>query len=288
VRYVIEHETSLTFPAPVWEHQCELRLTPRQDATQRMDAVRIDTDPPAELFTYVDSFGNRVHHFSLIAPHDCLVTRLHTEVETLLDNPFDYTALSAPQEHVWFADRLRTEPHLWSFVLHRSPMTPDLAHLQQGLELPPYDPQQPLLHSVQAAMNWIAATLTYQTGVTDVHTPLETVLAARAGVCQDFAHLLIALVRSWGFPARYVMGYLDPSYIQSPDIKSTTHAWAEVLIPGAGWRWFDATLQLVTNETYVAVAVGRDDQDAAPQHGSFKGEGGSEPPQVSLQIMRQQ
>jgi len=272
----------------VREHQCELRLTPRQDATQRVHAVHIDTDPPAELFTYVDSFGNRVHHFSLIAPHDYLVTRLHTEVETLLDNPFDYTAVPASQEHTWFTESLCNEPHLWSFVLHHSPVTPDLIHLQQGLELPRYDPQKPLLHSVQAAMDWIAATLTYQTGVTDVHSPLETVLAARAGVCQDFAHLLIALVRFWGFPARYVMGYLDPSYIQSPDIKPTTHAWAEVLIPGAGWRGFDATLQLVTNETYVAVAVGRDDQDAAPQRGSFKGEEGSEPPQVSLQIVRQQ
>jgi transglutaminase-like putative cysteine protease len=288
VRYVIEHETSLTFPSPVREHQCELRLTPRQDATQHVHAIHIDTDPPAELFTYVDSFGNRVHHFSLIAPHDCLVTRLHTDVETLLDNPFDYTALPASQEHTWFTERLRSQPHLWSFVLHRSPVTPDLTHLQHGLELPRYDPQKPLLPSVQAAMDCIAATLTYQTGVTDVHSPLETVLAARAGVCQDFAHLLIALVRSWGFPARYVMGYLDPGYIQSPDIKPTTHAWAEVLIPGAGWRGFDATLQLVTNETYIAVAVGRDDQDAAPQRGSFKGEEGGEPPQVSLRIMRQQ
>ena len=76
--------------------------------------------------------------------------------------------------------------------------------------------------------------------------------------------------------------------VQSPDIKPTTHAWAEVLLPGAGWRGFDATLQLVTDETYVAIAVGRDDQDAAPQRGSFKGEEGSEPPHVSLQIMRQQ
>jgi transglutaminase-like putative cysteine protease len=137
-------------------------------------------------------------------------------------------------------------------------------------------------------MDWIAATLTYQVGVTDVHSPLETVLAARAGVCQDFAHLLITLVRSWGFPARYVMGYLDPGYIQSPDLKLTTHAWAEVLIPGAGWRGFDATLQLVCDQTYIAVAVGRDDLDAAPQRGSFKGEEEGQPPQVHLQIMRQQ
>ena len=76
MRYVIEHETSLTFPSPVREHQCELRLTPRQDAMQRAGVVQIDVDPPAELFTYVDSFGNRVHHFSLIAPHDRLVTRV--------------------------------------------------------------------------------------------------------------------------------------------------------------------------------------------------------------------
>lgn len=288
MRYVIEHETSLTFPSPVREHQCELRLTPRQDAVQRVQAVEIDVDPPAELFTYVDSFGNRVHHFSLIAPHNRLVTRLHADVETLLGNPFDYPMLPPSQEHAWFADVLRTQPHLWSFVLHRSPATPDLTPLQHGLELPRYDAQQPLLQSVQAAMEWIAATLTYRVGVTDVHSPLETVLEARAGVCQDFAHLLIALVRSWGFPARYVMGYLDPGYVQSPDIKPTTHAWAEVLIPGAGWRGFDATLQLVADDTYVAVAVGRDDQDAAPQRGSFKGEEGSEPPQVNLQIMRQQ
>jgi transglutaminase-like putative cysteine protease len=288
VRYVIEHETSLTFPSPVREHQCELRLTPRQDAMQRVGTAQIDVDPPAELFTYVDSFGNRVHHFSLIAPHDRLVTRVHADVETLLENPFDYPAFAPSEEHTWLMETLRTQPLFWSFVLHRSLMTPDLTHLQHGLELPRYDAQQPLLHSVQAAMDWIAATLTYQVGVTDVHSPLEAVLAARAGVCQDFAHLLIALVRSWGFPARYVMGYLDPGYIQSPDIKSTTHAWAEVLIPGAGWRGFDATLQLITDETYVAVAIGRDDQDAAPQRGSFKGEEGGEPPQVNLQIMRQQ
>ena len=288
MRYIIEHETSLTFPSPVREHQCELRLTPRQDAMQRVGAVQIDVDPPAELFAYVDSFGNRVHHFSSIAPHDRLVTRVHAEVETLLENPFDYPTLAPSQEHTWLMETLRTQPSFWSFVLHRSPMTPDPTHLQPGLELPRYDAQQPLLHSVQAAMDWIGATLTYQVGVTDVHSPLETVLDVRAGVCQDFAHLLIALVRSWGFPARYVMGYLDPGYIQSPDIKPTTHAWAEVLIPGAGWRGFDATLQLVTDETYVAVAVGRDDQDAAPQRGSFKGEEGGEPPQVNLQIMRQQ
>lgn len=288
MHYVIDHQTSLHFPSPVWEHQCELRLTPRQDAMQRVQAVHLEVEPQAELFTYVDGFGNQVHYFSLIAPHDRLTTRLRAEVDTLLDNPFDYVALTPAQEHAWFADTLRNHPRLWDYVLHRSPMTPDVTTLPDGLELPHYAPEQPLLHSLQMAMEWIAATLTYEAGVTYVHAPLETVLTARAGVCQDFAHLLIAVVRAWGFPARYVMGYLDPSYIQSADIQPTTHAWAEVLIPGAGWRGFDATLQLVTNDTYVAVAVGRDDRDAAPQRGSFKGEQAGDPPRVDLSIMRQQ
>jgi transglutaminase-like putative cysteine protease len=112
VRYVIEHETSLTFPSAVREHQTELRLTPRQDEAQRIHAVQIETDPPAELFTYVDCFGNRVHYFSLMAPHDRLLTRLHAEVETLLDNPFDYPSLHPSQEHAWFAEQLRTQPRL--------------------------------------------------------------------------------------------------------------------------------------------------------------------------------
>jgi transglutaminase-like putative cysteine protease len=123
VHYVIVHETSLPFPSVVREHQCELRLTPRQDATQRVHAVQIEVQPPAELFTYTDSFGNRVHYFSLIAPHDRLVTRLHAEVETLLENPFNYMALTPSQEHTWFMETLRTQPSFWSFVLHRSPMT---------------------------------------------------------------------------------------------------------------------------------------------------------------------
>jgi transglutaminase-like putative cysteine protease len=288
VHYVIDHETSLTFPSPVREHQCELRLTPRQDGIQRIHVVHIEVEPAAELFAYVDVFGNQVQHCSLIVPHDRLVTRLHAEVETLLDNPFDYVSLSPAQEHAWYVDTLRRQPRLWDYVLHRSPMTPDLTTLPDGLELPRYASDKPLLASLQTAMEWIAATITYQAGVTEVHSPLETVLTARAGVCQDFAHLLIALVRAWGFPARYVMGYLDPSYIQDPDIPPTTHAWADVLIPGAGWRGFDATLQLVVNDTYVAVAVGRDYRDAARQRGSFKGEEAGEQPQVRLAIMRQQ
>lgn len=293
MRYVIEHNTVLTFPRPVREHQCELRLAPQENTWQRVSSTQITVDPAADLFTYTDVFGNRVHHFGLISPHECLVTRLSAEVETLMTNPFDYDPIPVPREREWIADALHSDPRFWDYMLHRSPATPDLDRLgvaELDLVLPVYDTQRPLLESVQAAMEWIDSTLSYEAGTTDVHSPLKDVLAARSGVCQDYAHLLIALVRWWGFPARYAMGYLDPGYFESETAvtQQATHAWAEVLIPGAGWRGFDATHRLVTNETYIAVAVGRDSLDAAPQRGAFKGEGGGEPPEITLKVTNQQ
>jgi transglutaminase-like putative cysteine protease len=114
------------------------------------------------------------------------------------------------------------------------------------------------------------------------------VLDLRAGVSQDFAHLLIAIIRSWGCPARYVMGYQDPSCVdEGKTTPQAIHAWAEVLIPGAGWRGLDATNGLLADHTYVRVAVGRDSRDAPPQRGSFHGDGDGKDAIVSLQVTRQ-
>ena len=108
-----------------------------------------------------------------------------------------------------------------------------------------------------AALEWIGTAIEYTPGFTDAPGKLDDVLTQRSGGCQDLAHLLIGLVRAWGFAARYVSGYQDPSYDEEA-VEQRPHAWAEVLIPGAGWRGFDPTTRLVVNDTYVAVAVGRD------------------------------
>ncbi len=289
MRYVIEHETRLEFSHPVREHQCELRLAPPDTASQRAHGLRIEIEPPAELYTYVDGFGNRVHHFGVTAPHQRLTTRVRAEVETLLANPFDYAPVPVREEREWIVAALRSEPRLWDYLLHRSVATPDLASIRHDLALPAWDPDRSVLDAVKAAMECIGAALVYRAGVTQVHSPLEHALAARAGVCQDFAHLLIALVRSWRLLARYAMGYLDPGYAEGDALPAQTpHAWAEVLIPGAGWRGFDPVHRLVANDTFVTVAVGRDSRDAAPQRGSFKGDTEGEVPQVTLSVTRQQ
>jgi transglutaminase-like putative cysteine protease len=288
VRYLIDHETRLTFAQPVREHQCELRLLPSDGSSQRVHASTIEVEPAVQLDTYVDYFGNCVHHFDIPAPHAHLVTRLHIEVETLLSNPFNFPLIAPHRERDWIADTLKAQPRLWDYALASSPQTPDLTRAAlPGLEVPTHSPTRHLADSVMTATEWISETLRYQPGGRRVDTPLEAAWKARAGGCQDFAHLLIAIVRSWGVPARYVMGYQDPECADD-DAAIAPHAWAEVLIPGAGWRGFDPTARLVANDAYVVVAVGRDSLDTAPQRGSFKGAESGDEPEVTLRMARQQ
>jgi transglutaminase-like putative cysteine protease len=128
--------------------------------------------------------------------------------------------------------------------------------------------------------------LEYRSGTTEVHGSLVSAVRQGSGVCQDFAHLFITVARSWGIPARYVMGYLDPGISKDGETLAT-HAWAEALVPGAGWIGFDVTHNLLANDHYVAVAVGRDSYDAAPQRGSFKGESAGEQPSVTVTMQEQ-
>lgn len=287
MRLLIEHETRLAFPAHVREHQCELRLAPRDDETQRRLSCRIDVEPHAELREHRDCFGNAVHRFSLLAPHDRLVARVASEVETSLENPFAYVPVAPAAERAWLDRQLRDDPRLLDFVLHRSDTVPALEESLGGVPVPAYQPGRSLLDNVLAAMRWAAESFRWDPSTTAVHAALADFAEQRAGVCQDFAHLLVAWVRNHDFAARYVMGYVEGNTVpEETQGEQATHAWAEVLIPGAGWRGFDATAGLVANDCYVPVAVGRDSRDAAPVRGTFKGDEGSASPRVSVRVQR--
>jgi transglutaminase-like putative cysteine protease len=281
MRYLIRHETHLSYPSFVREHQCELRLKPRKDPHQTVHRFNLEVDPKAEIFQYTDSFGNDVHHFGILQRHSSLVTRMEAEVETFLENPFDYLPLSPDEERNLLKQGLRENPSLYRFLLHRSPMVSDLKRIPiAGLSWPRYREDAPLQESLLEAMRWIREHFTYRTGATQVHAPLKEFLKKREGVCQDFSHLMIALVRNWGFPSRYVMGYQQAA--------QATHAWTEIFVPGIGWRGMDATHALMVNDTYIAVAMGRDSEDAAPQRGSYQGTGSESGPHVNLQVITTQ
>jgi len=288
MRYLIEHETVLEYPQAIREHHIELRLAPRSDVHQRVLSCSIETEPAAELASYNDYFGNRVDYFCVIQPHNRLVTRLRSEVETLKENPFSFEAVPPAEEYEWLGKAVRHTPSLNDFVLHRSLLTPTAMKLAEAITcaFPRQDKERPLLDALIELLAWVSTVLEYRSGTTEVHGALAAAVRQGSGVCQDFAHLFITVARSWGIPARYVMGYLDPGISTAGEMLAT-HAWAEALVPGAGWIGFDATHNLLANDHYVAVAVGRDSYDAAPQRGSFKGESAGEQPSVTVMMQEQ-
>ena len=284
MRYLIEHESRLRFPEPVREHHFELRLAPQGGDALRVLRCEVGVSPDTELREHVDSFGNRVVRGSVMAPHDALDARVTALVETRLENPFAFAPLAPAAERPWLARELAADPALHSFLLHRSPAVPEATSLEEA-GAPAFDETRTLLDNAVAAMDWSKGRFAYEPGGTLVHAPLDTFVKRGGGVCQDFAHLLVAIVRGWGFPARYVAGYVDPG--PEAPAEQTTHAWAELLVPGAGWRGLDATHGLVVNDLYVPVAVGRDSRDAAPVRGTFKGHAQQEAPEVRLRVSRQ-
>ena len=236
----------------------------------------------------MDYYGNRVDYFCVIPPHSRLVTRLRADVETIKENPFQFEQVAPNDQQNWWSDQLRKDPRLHDYLLHRSVLTPQAMKLagQMDCAFPRFDKEQPIMQGLLDLMSWIPTVLEYRSGTTTVHAELASGVKLGAGVCQDFAHLFITVARSWGVPARYVMGYLDPG-ICSEGEELATHAWAEALVPGGGWIGFDATHNLLANDHYIAVAVGRDSYDAAPQRGSFKGESAGEQPTVKVTVQQQ-
>ena len=134
----IEHETRLEFSQLIQQQYCELRLSPFQDAVQTVRYFEIETDPPTEFRRYADTFGNDVHCFEIFSPHQSLVTRARSVVETHLENPFDYAMLEPAAEERWLKEKFKEDPTLWQYVAYRSLATPafeTLHHSRAGVPM---------------------------------------------------------------------------------------------------------------------------------------------------------
>lgn len=285
MRYTIECETRLAFAAPVREHHGELRLVPREDEHQKRLALSVSCAPTSEPRFYDDCFGNRVCCFDVTPPHDDLVVCVKAEVETLLANPFDYRPIGAGRERAWIEREIEREPRLLDFVLHRSPLTPEIdAQAEIFAGAPAWGIDDGLLDRVVAARDWVAGRIDFEPSAAPA-ADLAEVLGRGHGAAADLAHALVAVVRAWKVPARFVTGYQDIDD-EVPE-EGAAHAWAEVLVPGAGWRGFDPVNGLIVNDHYIAVAVGRDASDTAGLRHVFKGDDADELRSVHLVMSRQ-
>jgi len=255
MRLHIEHETIFSYSQPVREAIGEARLRPRDDAGQRLMGFRLALDPHAPVDPVGDRFGNTIHCYSVLQPHRRLTITATSEVETSADALIAAPALTPLEQHSFTA------------ISQYVPFTDDLLAFARATA--PADAD--VATTAQALSSAIYASCDYQAGSTDISTTADAVLAGRRGVCQDFAHLLIALCRGLGMPARYVSGYLYDSD-QPADAILASHAWAEVFLDGRGWLGIDPTHNRVISSLYTRVALGRDYADAAPVRGIYQGE----------------
>jgi transglutaminase-like putative cysteine protease len=269
--YSIKHVTTFRYHPAVGESVMEVRMQPRSDMRQRCITFSLDVNPQANVMTYRDFFGNAVHHFDIPGRHKLIEVTAHAIVDI---NP---AAWPAVHYGTWEdLDTRVAEGDYWEMLLPSQYAKPTdlLAELSEELKLERRGAPLDLLMEVNRALY---DKFDYAPNTTKVDSPIDDALRARRGVCQDFAHIMIALVRQLKIPCRYVSGYLfhaDKTKDRSP--AGATHAWVEAYLGEAGWVAFDPTNNLLGSERHIHVAVGRDYADVPPTRGVYKGEAESE------------
>lgn len=271
MRLEILYRTRFAYDAPVRSSHNELRAAPTSDGLQHLLHYRVTTDPVARISSYVDYWGTRVDTFGIRAPHDLLEIEAEATVVTGDPPPpaaaIRRAALDDPRfrdEHVeYLAPSARISWH--------GEVAAEAARRAEAVD-------DDIVAVVLACQRFLGTSFTYVPGETAVGNDVNDVFASRAGVCQDYAHVLIAMCRALGVPARYVSGYFfassdDLGGVPDGDVvRVETHAWAEVALPGFGWWALDPTNQQRTGSRHVVIGRGRDYADVAPLRGVFAGE----------------
>ena len=285
--YNLIHKTIYDYAEPVTVSHHAARVEPRALPQQTVENFSLHIGPmPAILKPRVDFFGNQVCGFSIQEIHQHLEITATSRVTVAATTP-PAPALSPDWESVKkiFSDPVSpevVEPYQFVFdspLLRASPELADYARES-------FAAKTPLLVAVADLNRRIFTDFKYDPTATTVATPLAEVLEKRAGVCQDFAHLGIACLRSLGLPARYVSGYLRtrPPAGQ-PRLVGTdaSHAWFAVFCPDVGWVDFDPTNNVLPGEEHITVAFGRDFSDVSPVSGVITG-GGAHKVRVSVDV----
>ena len=286
-RYTVEHETRYLYTAPVSQSWQLARLTPRVLPWQRLVSHELQIEPgPDERRDALDSFGNTITHFGLHGAHRLLKVTMRCQVEV------SARPEALPRGNAWESvrDAMRLQPQLDELAPARMSEPTALVPLSEAARLyaaASVRPQRDWFEAVVDLMHRIHAEFEFVPGATTVSTRVEEVLERRHGVCQDFAHLMLACLRGHGLPARYVSGYLltDPPPGQ-PRLMGVdaSHAWVAAYSPLHGWVEFDPTNDQVADTRYITLAWGSDFADVVPLRGVILG-GGAQLMDVSVSVI---
>jgi transglutaminase-like putative cysteine protease len=269
----IVHTTGYVYADTAMEAYLEVRLTPPARAEQNVLRHRIEFQPGAEASDYIDYFGNRTTFYSMTLRHRQLkVTNrmtVRTQPRLLPEVGLALTVAEARQI-------LKSGTRVFDYLQPTEAIPIASESSAWGREI--LRENRPLSEALDELNKTIYREFKYRSGSTEIETPLSLIWKKREGVCQDFAHVMISVLRASRIPCRYVCGYIEsePAVSVDPTRKRlvgslATHAWVEVLVPGMAWVALDPTNNQWCGEQHVTVAVGRDFLDAAPVRGTFKG-----------------
>jgi transglutaminase-like putative cysteine protease len=285
--YRVTHSTTYHYAQPVAICHNEVRLTPRATAAQTPQRTQLLLEPaPSTLAAEADYFGNTVTFLTVQEPHERLTITAMSDVDVVATSPPDPTATPA-----WEAvrDLVRTDRRPESFDAYELVFESPHVRLDDAVAAyaaPSFRIGRPVLEATLDLAHRIYTEFTYEPTVTSVSTPVAAVLAGRRGVCQDFAHLALACLRSHGVPARYVSGYLEttPPAGQNRLVGAdASHAWIAVFCGERGWVDVDPTNDVIPSGRHVTLAWGRDYGDVAPVKGVILG-GGAHTVEVAVDV----
>jgi transglutaminase-like putative cysteine protease len=245
----------------------EVRMQPRTEGHQRSLSFSLAVNPQARVMSYRDYLGNTIHHFDVPQPH----AQLAITAEALVES---HPAPEIPESlsiETWKELDALASGDAYEMVKpsHFARSTEQLEKLRSELR---FGRDRDPLTAARGLNEAVFQTFDYKPKSTKVDSPIDEALEMRRGVCQDFAHILIALLRGEGIPARYVSGYLfHRGDTTERSVDGTTHAWVEALLPRLGWIGFDPTNRLLAGERHIRTPIGRDYADVPPTLGVFKG-----------------
>lgn len=269
MKYKLRHQTVYTYVNPVHNYQSVLCLQPLTLPNQICRDFKIEIEPtPSKTYSRVDYFGNTQHYFSIHEPHKVLKVVVSSEIENFPKNSLPINHISCQEAKLLFSTNHALKLELLQYQLPSQFIIWDEKIITFAQTC--FSPSASLYESVERLSKKIFTEFQFKSGFTTINTPLKMVLKEKKGVCQDFSHLAIACIRSMGFAAKYVSGYIetlppkDKPKLQGSD---ASHAWISVYIPEMGWCEFDPTNNMIPQQRHIVTAYGRDFADVSPLKG---------------------
>lgn len=281
MKYKIVHTNTFKYDAPVDQSMNTIRLRPLEDECQQLISYRTDIHPSAMTKGHEDVWGNYVEEFFIAEPHTSLEV-VATSIVTVQRSPFLQDIRYSSEMKTLFESPLYKE-HYGAYLVETAYTKLNMEQIR-AVQKEAGSMKDPLSYALQV-MDYLYSSFIYDKDSTDVETTAEAAFEHSRGVCQDFSHVMLGILRASGIPSRYVSGYLYVGEDSALKGDAASHAWVEVMVPGIGWAGLDPTNNVEALSNHIRVGTGRDYADVSPLQGKYRGGESTLDVGVSVQLL---